>query len=248
MRSGLRVRLLCPEWGWTRACCVTWRGSWCERRCPLLLCAWGLTRRGVWSEGKCGKVPCWSLCGSWPSWVPPQTVATKQCLFLMVRASMCVWFGLRGDVLTLSIRQHLFYFHDRTVKTHGWRSPEEERTGVRHGSFSGKAIFSVDSQIAFLKCPSLNSLIVSDSEVSCLTPVYAHSPGAFPQGLASPLRSCLPMTRWPGPCEEVPLGAVLGRASHPWVGDRASCYWAAWVASGPCGCGVCSLSIRVKKL
>ena len=48
--------------------------------------------------------------------------------------------------------------------------------------------------LSFLKCPSLDSQIVSDSEVSCLSPVHAHSPGAFPQGLSSPLRSRLPMT------------------------------------------------------
>ena len=99
-----------------------------------------------------------------------------------------------GDVLTLSVKQHVFNFHDRTVKTHGQRRPEEERTGVRHGSFSGKVIFSVDSHTPFLKCPSLDSLIVSDSKVSCLTPVHAHSPGSFPQGQLSPLRSRLPMT------------------------------------------------------
>ena len=106
-----------------------------------------------------------------------------------------------------------------------WESPEEEeeeRIGVRHGSFSGKVIFSVDSSLSFLKCPSLDSLIVSDSEVSCLSPVHAHSPRAFPQGLSSPLRSRLPMTWWPGPCEEAPLGTILGRASHPWVGDGVS--------------------------
>ena len=57
---------------------------------------------------------------------------------------------------------------------------------------------------------------------SVLTPVHAHSPRAFPQGLLSPLRSHLPMTRWPGPCEEAPLGTVLGRASHPRVGDGVS--------------------------
>jgi len=31
-------RALCSECGWTRACCVTWRGLWVEWRCPLLLC------------------------------------------------------------------------------------------------------------------------------------------------------------------------------------------------------------------
>ena len=91
-------RALCSEWGWTRACCVTWRASWGEWRCPLLLCAWCLIRREVWSEGQCGKVPCWTLCGSWPSWVPPETVATGDCVFLMVRASLCVWLGLRKGV------------------------------------------------------------------------------------------------------------------------------------------------------
>ena len=47
-------------------------------------------------------------------------------------------------------------------------------------------------------------------------------PGAFPQALSTPLRSGLPMTRWPGPCEEAPLGTILGRASHPRVGDGVS--------------------------
>ena len=100
----------------------------------------------------------------------------------------------RRDVLTLSIKQHVFNFHDRTVKTHGQRGPEEERTGVRHGSFSGRVIFSVDSHTAFLKCPSQDSLTMSDSGVSCLTTVHAHSPRAFPQGLSSPLGSRLLMT------------------------------------------------------
>ena len=89
---------------------------------------------------------------------------------------MCVVGAQEGGVLTLSIKQHVFHFHDRTVKTPGRRSPEEERTGVRHGSFSGKVIFS----LSFLKCPSLDSLIVSDAGVSCVTPVHAHSPEAFP--------------------------------------------------------------------
>ena len=44
----------------------------------------------------------------------------------------------------------------------------------------------------------------------------------LPSALSSPLRSHLPMTRWPGPCEEAPLGTVLGRASHPWVGYGVS--------------------------
>ena len=83
-------RALCSEWD-----CVTWTASWGQRRCSLLLCTWGLTRRAVWSEGKCGKVPCWSLCGSWPSCVPPETVGTADCLFHMVRSSLCVWLGHR---------------------------------------------------------------------------------------------------------------------------------------------------------
>ena len=49
--------------------------------------------------------------------------------------------------------------------------------------------------LSFLNSPSLNSLIVSDSEISCLTLVHPHSPGAFHQGLLSPLRSRLPMIR-----------------------------------------------------
>ena len=32
--------------------------------------------------------------------------------------------------------------------------------------------------LSFLNCPSLDLLIVSDSGVSCLTPVHAHSPQA----------------------------------------------------------------------
>ena len=106
----------------------------------------------------------------------------------------CVVGAQERDVLTLRFKQHVFNFHDKTVKTHGRRVPEEERTGVRHGSLLGKVIFSVDSHTAFLKCPSLDSPIVSDSGVSCLTPVHAHSPRAFPQGLLSPLKSRLPMT------------------------------------------------------
>ena len=48
--------------------------------------------------------------------------------------------------------------------------------------------------LSFLNCPSLDTLIMSDSEISCLTLVHPDSPGAFPQGLSSPLRSRLPMT------------------------------------------------------
>ena len=108
---------------------------------------------------------------------------------------MCVVGAQEGDVLTVSIKQHVFNFHDRPLKTRvAGGSPEvkdEERKGVRHGYFSGKVIFS----LSFLKCPSLDSLIVSDSGVSGVTPVHAHSPGAFPQVLSSPPRSHLPMAQ-----------------------------------------------------
>ena len=65
---------------------------------------------------------------------------------------MCGW-GQEEDVLILSIKQHVFHFHDRTVKTHGRRSPEEEKAGVRHGSFTGRVIFSVDSQSVLPELP-----------------------------------------------------------------------------------------------
>ena len=133
------------------------------------------------------------------------------------------------------------------MKTHvTWGSPEEEKAGVRHGSFSGRVIFSVDSHTAFLKCPSQDWLIVSDSEVSCLTTVHGHSPRAFPQGLSSRLRSCLPMTWWPGPCEEAPLGTVLGRASHPWVEDGVSVLLGSTDCLGPI-CMRCLLSVNQGK-
>ena len=67
---------------------------------------------------------------------------------------VCVVGAQERVVLTLSIKQHVFNFHGRTVETHGRRGPEEERIGVRHGSFSGRIIVSVDSHTAFLKCPS----------------------------------------------------------------------------------------------
>ena len=105
--------------------------------------------------------------------------------------------------------------------------PEEEVKKMKE-NVSGMALSLVRSysqwvlSLSFLKCPSQDSLIMSDSGVSCLTTVHAHSPRAFPQGLSSPLRSCLPMTWWPGPCEEAPLGTILGRPSHPRVGDGVS--------------------------
>ena len=62
-----------------------------------------------------------------------------------------------GDVSTLSIKQHVFHSHDRPLKTCvPSESPEEkedERKGVRHGSFSGKVIFSVDSQSVLPELP-----------------------------------------------------------------------------------------------
>ena len=76
-------------------------GRGVSRGGPCLLCTWGLTRRGLRSEGKCGKVPCWSLCGNWPSWVPPETVATEDCLFHTVRAALCVSLGLRKGMCWL---------------------------------------------------------------------------------------------------------------------------------------------------
>ena len=83
---------------------------------------------------------------------------------------MCVVGAQEGGVLTLSIKQHVFHFHVRTLKTHGRRSPEEERTGIWHGSFSGKVIFSVDSQSVLSEFPfSGQSLIMSDTEISCLS-------------------------------------------------------------------------------
>ena len=108
-----------------------------------------------------------------------------------------------------------------------WRLMDEEAQ-KRKEQESGMALCLVRSysewilSLSFLSCPSLDSLIMSDSAVSCLTLVHAHSPGAFPQGLVSPLRSHLPMTWWPGHCEEAPLGTILGRASHPRVGDGVS--------------------------
>ena len=211
---------LCSEWVWTRACCVTWRGSWGQQRWPLLAVYMRPHQEGIAIRGKV--------------WESPMLVSLRELTVLSPSwdgghrglsvphsegCPVCVTGAQKGDVLTLSIKRPVFNFHDRTLKTCvAWGSPEveeEERKGVRHGSFSGKVIFS----LSFLKCPALDLLIVSDSGVSCLTPVYRRSSGAFPQGLSSPLRSRLPMTRWPGPCEEAPLGTVLGRTSHPRVGD-----------------------------
>ena len=70
---------------------------------------------------------------------------------------MCVVGAQEGDVLTLGIKQHVFNFHDRPLKTVARGSPEVEegeRKGVRHGSFSGKVILS----LSFLKCPPISGL------------------------------------------------------------------------------------------
>ena len=128
-----------------------------------------------------------------------------------------------GGTLILSLKQPVFHLPDQLLKTYivwgrSWEE-EEKRKEKRNGSFSGKIIFSVDSQSVLPEIPSLDLLIISDSEVSFLTPVRAHSPGNFPQGLSSPLRSRLPMTQWPGPCVE---GTILGRASHPQVWEGVS--------------------------
>ena len=100
--------------------------------------------------GSVGKCPCWTLCWSWLSWVPPETVGIDDCLFHMVRSSLCVAGTQEGAMLTLSIKQHVFHFLDTPLKTPvAWGCPEEEggeKAGVRNGSFSSKAIFSVDSQ------------------------------------------------------------------------------------------------------
>ena len=214
---------LCSEWVWTRACCVTWRGSWGQQRWPLLAVYMRPHQEGIAIRGKVWESPMLVslreltvLSPSWDSGHRGLSVPHSEGY------PVCVTGAQKGDVLTLSIKRPVFNFHDRTLKTCvAWGSPEveeEERKGVRHGSFSGKVIFS----LSFLKCPALDLLIVSDSGVSCLTPVNVQSPEAFPQGLSSPLRSRLPMTRWPGPYKEAPQGTVLGRVSHPRVGDGVS--------------------------
>ena len=92
---------------------------------------------------------------------------------------MCVVGAQEGDVLTLGIKQHVFNFHDRPLKTVARGSPEVEegeRKGVRHDSFSGKVVFS----LSFLKCPSLDSLIVSDSCTRTLTQGLPSGPVVSP--------------------------------------------------------------------
>ena len=58
LRSGLRRGCSVLSGDGSGPSDVTWRRLPGLRRCPLLLCTWGLTRRGVWSQGKCGKVWC----------------------------------------------------------------------------------------------------------------------------------------------------------------------------------------------
>jgi len=70
-------------------------------------------------------------------------------------------------------------------------------------------MFSVDSQSVLPEIPSLDLLVMSDSEVSFLTPVHAHSPGNFPQGLSSPLR-------FPSPHD--PVAWTLCGGHHPGQG------------------------------
>ena len=197
-------RPLCSEWGWTRACCVTWRGLWGQRRCPLLLGTWGLTRRGLRSKGKCGKAPVLVS-------VPELTVLSPS------------WdSGHRGlSVPHGGLHNSIF----STFSINLCRMPEKKpgRGEKKRQEWLSQVSYSeLVLSLSFLKCPSLDLLIVSDSGVSCLSPVHAHSLGAFSEGLLSPLRSRLPMTWWPGPCEEAPLGTVPCRASHPRVGNGVS--------------------------
>ena len=95
---------------------------------------------------------------------------------------MCVVGTQEGAVLTLSIKQHVFHFLDTPLKlpvAPGCPEEEEEEKTVRNGYFSGKKYFLLYFQLilslSFLKYPSLDSLILSDSGVSCLTPLHAHS-------------------------------------------------------------------------
>ena len=115
---------------------------------------------------------------------------------------MCVVGTQEGAVLTLSIKQHVFHFLDTPLKlpvAPGRPEKEEEEKTVRNGYFSDKKYFLLYFQLilslSFLKYLSLDSLILSDSGVFCLTPLHAHSPETFPQSLSSSLRSHLHMIR-----------------------------------------------------
>ena len=155
-----------------------------------------------------------------------------------------------GGTLILGLKQPVFHLPDQLLKTYivwgrSWEE-EEKRQEKRNGSFSGKIIFSVDSQSVLPEIPSLDLLIVSDSEVSFLTPVHMHTH----QGTS--LRACClhldPISPWPS-------GLDLVLRAPSWAGLQthrfekgSQCCWAAGIASGPSGCAVCSLSIRIKKL
>ena len=122
---------------------------------PLLLCARGLTRRGVWSEGKCGKVPCWSLCRSCLSWVPPETVGTGDCLFHVVRSSLCVCLGCRKGVCWSQALNGLFLTLRTIFSRPGFawgRNLEEEEEEKE----SGMALSQVRS---YSVCPFWNALL-----------------------------------------------------------------------------------------
>ena len=70
---------------------------------------------------------------------------------------VCVVGTQEWAVLTLSTKQHVFHFLDTPLKIPvAWGCPEEEggeKAGVRNGSFSGKVIFSVDSQSLLSEIP-----------------------------------------------------------------------------------------------
>ena len=67
---------------------------------PLLLCLWGLTRRGVWSKESVGK-SCIGLCVGVDH---PESLLrqwAQRTVFLMMRASLRVWLGLRKGMCWL---------------------------------------------------------------------------------------------------------------------------------------------------
>ena len=74
---------------------------------------------------------------------------------------MCVIGAQEGEVLTLSIKQHVFNFHGRTVETHGRRGPEEERSQAWLFLRSGHILSGFSHCLP--EMPFSGSLIVSDS-------------------------------------------------------------------------------------